>query len=86
MYRFHRIPEGYSFSQVDFFFKAEHWEGNITNCEPDKCDELKFYSLQALPKNIAPFIRSAWNAFKKKNSFLNLDGHDFGDPFYSNRR
>ena len=56
MYRFHRMPEGYTFPQIDLYFRAHHWEGTITNCEPDKCDELKFYPLRALPEKIEPFI------------------------------
>lgn len=59
MYRFHQMPEGYNFPQVDVYFKANYWTGTITNCEPHKCDELQFYSLQCLPEKTAPFILQA---------------------------
>lgn len=59
MYRFYQRPEGYNFPQVDVFFRAKHWSGTITNCEPHKCDELQFYSLQALPEMTEPFILHA---------------------------
>jgi 8-oxo-dGTP pyrophosphatase MutT (NUDIX family) len=26
---------------VDFFFLAEHWQGQVQNCEPSKCDDLQ---------------------------------------------
>ena len=56
MYRYHRMPEGYSFPQVDLYFTAEHWSGTLTNCEPHKCDELKFYPMNNLPPKTEPFI------------------------------
>lgn len=69
MYRFHRMPEGYTFPQIDIYFKAEHWEGTITNCEPHKCDELKFYPLEGLPEKTEPFIVHAVECTQKGNFF-----------------
>lgn len=65
MHRFHRMPEGYNFPQVDVYFKAESWNGIITNCEPHKCDELGFYSLHALPPKTEPFIIHALHCAQK---------------------
>lgn len=65
MHRFHRMPEGYCFPQIDIYFKAEDWNGTITNCEPDKCDELKFYPLQSLPEKTEPFILRALECSKQ---------------------
>lgn len=59
MHRFHPMPQGLSFEQIDVFFKVSNYEGVITNMEPDKCDELKFHPLHQLPATTAPFIRSA---------------------------
>lgn len=59
MHRFHQMPSGYNFPQIDLFFKARRWEGKIANCEPHKCDELEFYSLKALPEKTVPFISQA---------------------------
>ena len=69
MYRFHRTPEGYTFPQIDLYFKAKKWEGTITNCEPDKCDELKFYPLNALPAKTEPFILHAVENMQKEVFF-----------------
>jgi 8-oxo-dGTP diphosphatase len=65
MHRFHRMPEGYTFPQIDVYFRAEQWEGCINNCEPHKCDELKFYSLRALPEKTEPFISHAAMCMQK---------------------
>lgn len=59
MHRFHPMPEGLSFEQIDLFFKTDTYSGTIMNREPHKCDELKFYPLKELPKNTSPFIHHA---------------------------
>lgn len=59
MHRLHPMPEGLTFEQIDVFFKAQTYEGVVKNMEPHKCDELKFYPMDKLPANTAPFIRHA---------------------------
>lgn len=44
---------------IDIFFECADWEGNLINLEPDKCAELKFFSLANLPKNLIPYIDQA---------------------------
>jgi 8-oxo-dGTP pyrophosphatase MutT (NUDIX family) len=41
----------------DFFFVADAWIGEITNCEPHKCDDLRWFSLTRLPLNLVPYVR-----------------------------
>lgn len=50
--------------RVDFFFRAEQWTGVIRNMEPDKCDEVSWFPVDALPENIIPFVQEAWNTFR----------------------
>lgn len=45
--------------RADFFFKAGVWEGEPKNMEPEKCDDLKWFSPTELPENIVPYIRTA---------------------------
>jgi 8-oxo-dGTP pyrophosphatase MutT (NUDIX family) len=45
--------------RVDFFLAATSWSGEIINNEPDKCDELAWFSLDMLPENVIPYVRRA---------------------------
>ena len=40
---------------LDFFFLAEHWQGQVQSCEPSKCDDLQRFPLIALPTNTIPY-------------------------------
>ena len=44
---------------ISFFLKASVWSGEVTNMEPDKCDELNWFGIQDLPGNTIPYIRRA---------------------------
>lgn len=75
MHRFHPMPENLSFEQLDVFFKAETYEGVIKNMEPQKCDELKFYPLNSLPKTTSNFIKYAIECMRQ-NQFYSEFGWD----------
>ena len=54
----HRDSKQSSVNQrVDVFYTAKKWEGEITNMEPEKCDDLSWFDLNQLPSNIIPYIR-----------------------------
>jgi 8-oxo-dGTP diphosphatase len=42
--------------RIDLFFEAIKWQGEITNMEPEKCDDLSWHDLNDLPENIIPFV------------------------------
>lgn len=44
---------------MDFYLQCCSWNGLLVNCEPEKCAELSFFSLHALPENVAPHVRRA---------------------------
>ena len=44
---------------IDVYLKADKWRGEITNKEPEKCDEIKWYSIDKLPDNVVPKVRNA---------------------------
>ncbi len=50
--------------RIDFFMKTEKYTGEIKNCEPEKCDDLKWFPLDSLPENIIPYIKEALNNYK----------------------
>ncbi|MBI5297441.1 MAG: NUDIX domain-containing protein [Chloroflexi bacterium] len=45
--------------RIDFFVHVRAWEGELFNAEPDKCDELRWTHVDALPPNIIPYVRRA---------------------------
>ncbi len=54
---------------IDIFLRAEKWTGDVKNMELEKCDELKWFALNNLPKNIVPEVKQALENIKKKVSF-----------------
>lgn len=54
---------------VDFFFMVKNWEGEIVIGEPNKCDEMTWYSIDELPENILPYIKEVLENYKKGISF-----------------
>ena len=45
--------------RVDLFFTANSYQGNPTNAEPEKCDDLSWFPQGNLPDNLLPYIRQA---------------------------
>ena len=56
-----KIPREY----IDFFLTATIWQGEIKNCEPEKCDEVCWYLLNKLPKNILPYVKNTLKNFER---------------------
>ncbi len=61
--------------RVDFFLHIVKWDGEPLNCEPDKCDELLWVDMDAMPANTIPYIRQAL-----RNHFQKLPFDEFGWP------
>ena len=49
---------------LDFFFIAHEWEGEPVNTEPEKCDEVQWFPLGALPENILPYVRQVVDGYR----------------------
>ena len=54
---------------IDFFVTTREHAGEIRNCEPEKCDELSWHPLDALPANTIPYIRRAIEAMQRKELY-----------------
>ncbi len=44
---------------IDVYLKAETWKGEIMNKEPEKCDELAWFPIDDLPKNMVTEVKFA---------------------------
>lgn len=54
---------------IDFFFITRHWNGEPRIMEKEKCDELRWFSLDNLPENLLPHIQEAIDNYSKKVAF-----------------
>ncbi|MDF2578008.1 MAG: bls [Chlamydiales bacterium] len=60
-----------------FTFATDYWEGEITNCEPDKCAEVKWFDLDQLPDNLLSATKFGIN------TILSTSGLIFSDFMWS---
>lgn len=58
--------------RTDFFFTTKAFKGTPTNCEPEKCDDLKWFPLNQLPPNTINYIRLAINNYLKSISYTEV--------------
>jgi len=54
LHRFRTANDG-RFEYIDLFFRVKKWKNKPENREPDKCDDLTWFKLDNLPKNLIPF-------------------------------
>jgi len=62
----HRKSDLDKSERVDVYFLAKKWGGKITNKEPNKCSELKWFEANKLPSNTIGAIRKAITAVIKE--------------------
>ena len=58
--------------RVDLFFVVKKWSGEITNAEPQKCDDISWFSIGKLPENLAPYIKEAIQNIKHGVTYSEL--------------
>lgn len=61
----------------DFFFAASAWSGDIVNCEPEKCDDLRWFPLTALPTNTVTYVREVLAHYTGKGKQFSESGWAF---------
>ncbi len=57
---------------IDFYFKVAYWIGEPVNNEPEKCEHIKWFPLEALPHKIVPSVKAAIEFYKGKLFFSEL--------------
>ena len=56
----HRKAENETESdRIDFFLKSTNWNGEIEIMEKEKCDDMRWFDLDKMPKNIIPYIKKS---------------------------
>ncbi len=55
--------------RIDFFIKANKWEGEPKIIESEKCDDLQWFSINALPDNIIPYVKQAIGCIIKSETY-----------------
>lgn len=45
--------------RVDLFFEVTKWSGEVTNQEPHKCDDIRWFPVSALPENMMHHVKHA---------------------------
>ena len=71
----HRRKESNDHERVDFYFVADRWQGEPRNTEPDKCDDLSWFTLDKLPENTIDYVQVAIENFRQ-GSFYSEFGWD----------
>ena len=57
------------YEYIDLFFVTTIWNGNPQNLEPQKHEEIKWVSIDNLPKNMILEVRAAIENYKNGNFF-----------------
>ncbi len=55
--------------RIAFFFTTRRWAGTIRNMEPERCDGLIWFNVEALPVNMVPYVRNAIEQYLKGNIY-----------------
>lgn len=55
--------------RIDFFLQAKEWERAPRIMEPDKCDDLRWFSQADLPENTIPYIKFALDNIAKGKKY-----------------
>jgi 8-oxo-dGTP diphosphatase len=57
---------------IDFYFAAKNWDGEPTNNEPEKCDDMQWFALDALPENVIPNVKQALKAYEANEGYSEI--------------
>jgi len=55
--------------RIDFFMTTSAYDGEITNMEPHKCDDLRWFKIDDLPENTIDYIKVAITQYQAGVSY-----------------
>lgn len=58
--------------RADYFFVATKWAGEPRICEPDKCDDLRWFPVDELPENMMHHVREAIGCVENNQPYSEL--------------
>ena len=77
----YRTAQDETGDRADYFFVVKKWSGEPKIMEPEKCDDLKWFSINELPENIIHHERGVIENIKKGISYSELDAkHTMQNP------
>jgi 8-oxo-dGTP diphosphatase len=65
----HRKEAAEADERIDLFFAATRWQGEPEISEPEKCSELCWAALDALPPNMVPYVRAALDHYRQHHAY-----------------
>ena len=65
----HRKEAADADERIDLFFAATRWQGEPEIGEPEKCGELRWAALDALPSNMVPYVRVAIEQYRQNRFY-----------------
>ena len=68
----HRLSDS---ERLSFFFLARTWQGEPFNAEPEKCDDMIWVNIDALPPNMVGYVAQAFEEIEAAASYS-----EFGWP------
>lgn len=66
----------HSHERVQLFFVVRGWRGEVSNREPDKCSELRWFPVGELPTDMVAYCRVALDAIVAGRAFAEFGWQD----------
>jgi 8-oxo-dGTP diphosphatase len=65
----HRVSEEGNHERINLYFETEKWHGTPINAEPQKCSEICWVNVDALPDNLVPELKYLFKELAEDASY-----------------